>query len=85
VTPRDDPVVASDHEARYRRFVQDAFGLRRKQLRRVVRTIVRADADRAEMIVVAAGLDPEARPESLSPDDFARLLAAVASVSGRDS
>jgi hypothetical protein len=27
-------------------------------------------------VVAAAGLDPEARPEVLSPADFARLLAA---------
>ena len=85
VTPRDDPVVTPAEEERFRRFVQDAFGLRRKQLRRVVRTIVNADADRAEMIVAHAGLDPETRPESLSPEDFARLLASIASVSDRDS
>jgi 16S rRNA (adenine1518-N6/adenine1519-N6)-dimethyltransferase len=85
VTPRDDPVVPPATEERYRRFVQEAFGLRRKQLRRVVRTIVSADANRAEMIVARAGLDPEARPESLSPEDFARLLESVGSVSDRDS
>jgi 16S rRNA (adenine1518-N6/adenine1519-N6)-dimethyltransferase len=77
VTPRDDPVVAADEEARFRGLVQEAFGLRRKQLRRVVRTIARLDAERAEAVLAEAGLDPEARPETLSPTDFARLVRAL--------
>ena len=85
ITPRDDPVVSQEAEDSYRRLVQDAFGLRRKQLRRVVRTIVRVDADRAERILQAAGIDPESRPETLSPNDFARLLAGIQSLSGRGS
>ena len=85
ITPRDDPVVSRAREGAYRRLVQDAFGLRRKQLRRVVRTIGRVDPDTAERILQTARVDPESRPETLSPDDFARLLAAIESVSGRGS
>jgi 16S rRNA (adenine1518-N6/adenine1519-N6)-dimethyltransferase len=85
ITPRDDPVVSQESESSYRRLVQDAFGLRRKQLRRVVRTIAAVDADTAERILRAAGIDPESRPETLSPNDFARLLAGIESVSGRGS
>jgi 16S rRNA (adenine1518-N6/adenine1519-N6)-dimethyltransferase len=70
-------VVRADEEERYRRLVQEAFGLRRKQLRRVVRTISRLDAERAEAVLAEAGLDPEARPETLSPADFARLVRAL--------
>ncbi len=77
VTPRPDPVVAANEEARYRGVVQEAFGLRRKQLRRVVRTLARLDAERADAVLAAAGLDPEARPETLSPADFARLVRAL--------
>src|SRR5512140_254160 len=69
ITPRSDPVVREDEEDRYRALVQAAFGLRRKQLRRVVRTICSLDADAADRVVTAAGLDPELRPEVLSPDD----------------
>ncbi len=77
ITPRDDPVVDEADEVRYRALVQAAFGLRRKQLRRVVRTICALDAEGADRVVNAAGLDPELRPEVLTPDDFARLLRAT--------
>ena len=76
ITPRADPVVAEADEARYRALVQAAFSLRRKQLRRVVRTICALDAENADRVVAAAGLDPEVRPEVLSSEDFARLLHA---------
>ena len=85
VTPRADPVVPPPLEELYRRLVQDAFGLRRKQLRRVVRTVARVDADRADAMLALAGLDAELRPESLSPEEFARLLAAMGGVSARGS
>jgi 16S rRNA (adenine1518-N6/adenine1519-N6)-dimethyltransferase len=77
VTPRPDPVVPVDEEVRFRRVVQEAFGLRRKQLRRVVRTIGHLDAERADAVLASAGLDPEARPETLSAEDFARLVRAL--------
>jgi 16S rRNA (adenine1518-N6/adenine1519-N6)-dimethyltransferase len=76
ITPRPDPVITDDEEDAYRTLVVAAFGLRRKQLRRVVRTVCHLGAEAAEQVVSAAGLDPEARPEVLSPDDFARLLRA---------
>jgi 16S rRNA (adenine1518-N6/adenine1519-N6)-dimethyltransferase len=85
VTPRADAVVSELQEEPYRRLVQDAFGLRRKQLRRVVRTVARVDAETAARILERARIDAETRPESLSPEDFARLLAAVSDVSGRGS
>lgn len=85
VTPRADPVVPPSLEESYRRLVQDAFGLRRKQLRRVVRTVARVDAERADAMLALAGLDAELRPESLSPEEFARLLAAMGGVSARGS
>ena len=85
ITPREDPVVAREAEESYRRLVQDAFGLRRKQLRRVVRTIVGVGADTAVRILQRAGIDPESRPETLSPKDFARLLDGIQSVSDRGS
>ena len=76
VVPRRDPVIAESEEAVYRTFVQAAFGLRRKQLRRVVRTIWSLDADGAEAVLTRARLDGARRPETLSPDDFAALLRA---------
>lgn len=85
LTPRSDPAVPEPKEESYRRLVQDAFGLRRKQLRRVVRTIAHLDPGTAEHVLHTAGIDPESRPETLSPADFARLLASIEAISGRGS
>ncbi len=76
ITPRADPAVNEGEEDAYRALVQASFGLRRKQLRRVVRTVFSLGADAAEQVVAAAGLDAEARPEVLTPEEFARLLRA---------
>ena len=85
VTPHADPVVAPEEEAKFRSFVQEAFGLRRKQLRRVVRTIASLDAERADAALHLADIDPEARPETLSPEAFARLFRAVRAESANSS
>jgi len=77
IDPRPDPVITLGEEREFRRFVQDAFTLRRKQLGRVVRTIFALDAEAAEAVVRGAGLDPQARPETLSAEDFARLLRSA--------
>lgn len=76
ITPRADAVIAEAEEEPYRLLVQGAFGLRRKQLRRVVRTLWSLDAAAADRVLAAAGLDGDARPEVLSAGDFARLLRA---------
>jgi 16S rRNA (adenine1518-N6/adenine1519-N6)-dimethyltransferase len=77
LVPRSDPVVTADEEAAFRRLVIASFGLRRKQLRRVVRTVRGLTADEADQALFAAGLDPEARPETLSAAQFALLLRAL--------
>jgi len=77
ITPLADPVVRREEERRYRALVQESFGLRRKQMRRVLRTIARLDADGAERVLRAAGVDPDVRPETLSPTDFARVHRAL--------
>ena len=56
----------------------DAFGMRRKQLRRVLRSIWQLSADAADDIIARCKLDPTARPETLTPEDFAQLLRAKA-------
>jgi 16S rRNA (adenine1518-N6/adenine1519-N6)-dimethyltransferase len=84
LTPRATPVVEAALEKRFRSFVLAAFGLRRKQLVRVVRTAASLDAERALAVVTACGLNPEARPETLTPAEFALLVRALADVSGRD-
>lgn len=71
------PIVAPDEEAGYARFVQDAFSHRRKQLRRVLRSILDWPAPLVEEILARTSLAPTARPETLSPGDFARLFRAT--------
>ena len=77
VTPRADPVIAADEEEPYRTFVQGAFGFRRKQMRRVLRTLANIDAERAEIALRAAGVDPDARPETLSAEQLATTWRAA--------
>lgn len=77
LVPRTDPVIGADEEAAFRKLVIASFGLRRKQLRRVVRTVRGLSADQADAALSAAGLDPEARPETLSAAQFAALLRAL--------
>jgi 16S rRNA (adenine1518-N6/adenine1519-N6)-dimethyltransferase len=77
LTPRSHPVVAEAQENEFRSLVQECFGLRRKQMRRVIRTVARLDAKAAERVLASAGIGPEARPETLWPEDFARLLGEI--------
>ena len=82
LTPRPDPVVEPSLEPEFRSLVQDAFGLRRTQMRRVVRTVTHLGVDAADRVLAAASIDPECRPETLSPEDFARLLHAITAIKG---
>ena len=75
LTPRAEPVVSEEEEGPYRTFVQAVFGMRRKQMRRVLRELWSLDADRADRILIDAGVDPAARPETLAPEQFARVLS----------
>ena len=76
IEPRADPVVTETEETAFRRFVQDAFGMRRKQVRRVLRALWSVSPEVADDVLARCGIDPSARPETLSPEDFARLIRA---------
>jgi 16S rRNA (adenine1518-N6/adenine1519-N6)-dimethyltransferase len=77
VTPRAEPVVPAGGEEPFRIFVQAAFALRRKQMRRVVRTVAERSAAAAELALEASGIDPDARPETLSAAQFYALGRAL--------
>jgi 16S rRNA (adenine1518-N6/adenine1519-N6)-dimethyltransferase len=77
VTPRTEAWVQPEIEERFRSFVLAAFGLRRKQLIRVVRTVASLDPDRAAAVLREAGLPTDVRPEVLTPADFARLVRVL--------
>jgi len=69
--PRAVPEAAARDEAMLARVVTLAFGQRRKTLRNALAPI--ADADRLR----AAGIDPQARGETLSIAQFVMLVNAV--------
>ncbi|GAC1690375.1 MAG: 16S rRNA (adenine(1518)-N(6)/adenine(1519)-N(6)) -dimethyltransferase RsmA [Gemmatimonadaceae bacterium] len=80
VVPRATPLVSVEEEARFKRFVLDVFGLRRKQLGRVIRTVARLDADASVSVIARVGLAPDARPEVLPPEAFVSLFRELASL-----
>ena len=73
ITPLAQPLISSEEERPFRTLVQGAFGMRRKQMRRVVRSLLSLDVESAEALLARAEIDPTARPETLSPEAFARL------------
>jgi 16S rRNA (adenine1518-N6/adenine1519-N6)-dimethyltransferase len=74
ITPLAQPLITSDEERPFRTLVQGAFGMRRKQMRRVVRSLYALDAEQADELLAAAGIAPADRPEVLSVEQFAALL-----------
>jgi 16S rRNA (adenine1518-N6/adenine1519-N6)-dimethyltransferase len=67
ILPRDEPRFAVSDEQAFGRFVAGLFSMRRKTLRRILKGRLPAAS------IEAAGFDPGARPETLHPEDFARL------------
>ncbi len=73
-TPRREPVVAPDELAAFRAFVTACFTRRRKQLRNALMAATGRSAETVLTGLATLGFDRAARPESLTPGDFARLL-----------
>jgi 16S rRNA (adenine1518-N6/adenine1519-N6)-dimethyltransferase len=71
------PFEVGDHAA-YARVVASAFAQRRKTLRNSLGGLLTPSQ------IVAAGVDPAARPETLSPAQFAALARALTAAGGRD-
>lgn len=82
VTPRADPIIAPAEADAYRSFVQSLFGMRRKQLGNVLRSAGQLSAGQASEVLAKLGIDPTARPETLSPQQFADLMRASRLLSG---
>jgi 16S rRNA (adenine1518-N6/adenine1519-N6)-dimethyltransferase len=77
ITPRPAPIVSADEEGPFSRLVQAIFGQRRKQMRRVVRVLYAVAAEQAEQALAQCDIPVDARPETLAPMAFARLLRAM--------
>jgi 16S rRNA (adenine1518-N6/adenine1519-N6)-dimethyltransferase len=74
LTPLATPAVAPEELAALRVFVAACFSRRRKQLRNVVMAATGQSAAVVRAGLNELGLDPAARPETLGPAEFARLL-----------
>jgi 16S rRNA (adenine1518-N6/adenine1519-N6)-dimethyltransferase len=74
LTPLAEPLVAPAELAAFRAFVTACFSRRRKQLRNVVMAATGRPAAVVRAGLSALGLDAAARPETLAPREFARLL-----------
>ena len=77
LTPRATPLVSRESQPAFRIFVQAAFGLRRKQMQRVLRTVRGITAEQSLALLELAGIDPTARPEVLSQETFAKLFSQL--------
>ena len=76
ITPLPQPLLKAEEERPFRLLVQGAFGMRRKQMRRVLRSLYAVEAVVADEVLQGARIDPEARPETLTPAQFALVLRA---------
>lgn len=77
ITPLETTLVPVDELPAFRTFVQAVFGMRRKQLANVLRSVARVPLDEASRILIGQGIDPQARPEMLSPAQLAALMRAT--------
>jgi 16S rRNA (adenine1518-N6/adenine1519-N6)-dimethyltransferase len=77
IVPLATPLVAENEEAPFREFVQTLFGMRRKQLKRSIRSVVPATRVDAESLLERCGISPEARPETLPVAQLVTLFRAT--------
>ncbi len=78
ITPRGAPLIERELVPAFRAFVQAAFGQRRKQIQRVLRSVRGLSVEEVTSILNRCGVDPTARPETLSPTVFVELYRACA-------
>lgn len=74
LTPLERPLIAPEETAALRSFVTACFSRRRKQLRNAVMAASGRPAATVLDGLQALDLAPTARPETLAPDAFVRLL-----------
>ena len=78
VVPRSDPLIGQDEIDPFRRFVQGLFGMRRKQVANVLRSVTPLTPVQAAEVLSSLEIDARARPETLSPEVFVSLFRAAA-------
>lgn len=77
ITPSPDRGGSEGEQLRA--LTRAAFGMRRKQLQKILRSApgYGLDADQANRLLEGLGLRPEDRPETLEPETFVELAAAL--------
>lgn len=73
------PALDAETAERLRSLTRAAFGLRRKQLQKILRTArgYELTASEAEAVLAEVGLRPQDRPETLDPGSFIELAGAL--------
>jgi len=79
VTPRAVPLVTPAEQDAFSAWIVAVFGLRRKQMGRIIRTLTALGPVAADALLLAAGIDPTDRPETLSPEALALVYRRCAS------
>jgi 16S rRNA (adenine1518-N6/adenine1519-N6)-dimethyltransferase len=79
LSPLETTLIPVEELGEFRAFVLSVFGMRRKQIANVLRAVRRLSLDEANRILAAEGIDPQARPETLSPIQLASLMRATRS------
>lgn len=74
LTPLAEPLVTDDEVPLYRMLVVGLFGYRRKTLQRGLRELTGWPPEQTAALLDRAALVGTARPETVAPDGFARLL-----------
>jgi 16S rRNA (adenine1518-N6/adenine1519-N6)-dimethyltransferase len=77
LTPVAEPLVPLESLRAFRTFIQAVFGLRRKQLQRVLRTVAGLSVEESAAVLERVGLDQTVRPEVVTPKQFARLFGEL--------
>ncbi len=85
ITPLADAIVTGEEAVRFRSFVQGLFGMRRKQIANVVRSVSQLTAAQVGDVLESLEIDPKARPETLSPVEQVALMRAVRLASDHDN
>ena len=74
ITPRSDPLLPEEEMEGFRGFVFAVFGMRRKQIANILRSVRRLSPEEVDRILGITGIDSRARPETLRPDQFVELM-----------
>src|SRR5690606_17634259 len=79
ITPHRPPRLSPEEQADLRTLTRVAFGWRRKQLQKILRSAeeYRVDPDDLEGVTGETGIEMDRRPETLTPDEFIALSRAL--------